>query len=242
MSPSRRPASILDSAETLALTDDATLAYRLRRSARRRTLVLRVTEAGEVVVNAPLRAARRDIEGFVQRHLEWVHARRGQARMREMVWQEGAHLPFLGTDLTLRFQPRVGRAQVRREGDELHCACPPGELEAAVTAWYRRNARDGFAERLALQAARAGIALPPLRLSNARTRWGSLSPKGVVSLNWRLLKAAPEVIDYVICHELAHFRQRNHSAAFWREVERLCPDWQALRRRLKEAGRGYFLF
>jgi predicted metal-dependent hydrolase len=83
---------------------------------------------------------------------------------------------------------------------------------------------------------------PAWRLSDARTRWGSLSAKGVVSLNWRLIKASREEIDYVICHELAHFRHRNHSAAFWREVGRLCPDYPAVRARLRACNSLYFQF
>ena len=95
---------------------------------------------------------------------------------------------------------------------------------------------------LAHHAERAGLPLPPLRVSDARTRWGSLSAKGVVSLNWRLIKATPEQLDYVICHELAHFRQRNHSAEFWREVEQLFPDYLRVRASLREEGRRYFAF
>ena len=99
-----------------------------------------------------------------------------------------------------------------------------------------------LAERLAWHAARLGRDTPPLRLSDARTRWGSLSPGGVVSLNWRLAKAGQEEIDYVVCHELAHFRQRNHSPAFWREVAALFPDYVCVRARLKANGRRYFEF
>ncbi len=236
----RRP-QIRESAESLDLPDGP-LAYRLRRSARRRTLALRVTEGAEVVVNAPLRLGRDEIERFIHRHLTWLHERRHEARTRSFVWQDGARLPYLGGELILRLLPRSGRPAVRVEADTLVCACAPEALETVILTWYRRCARDALAARLEHHAARIGRAVPPLRLSNARTRWGSLSARGVVSLNWRLLKAPLEVVDYVICHELAHFRQRNHSPAFWREVESLCPDWQGLRRRLKEAGKGYFLF
>lgn len=224
------------------LLPDGPLAYQLRRSARRRTLALRVTDQAEVVVNAPLRLGRPEIERFIYRHLDWLHQRRRDAATRHVVWEDGARLPYLGEELTLHLLPRPGRPALRREGDTLICACAPEGVEAAVRAWYQREARALLAERLALHAARAARPTPPLRLSNARTRWGSLSPNGLVSLNWRLLKAPVEVIDYVICHELSHFRQRNHSPAFWREVATLCPDWQGLRRRLKESGRGYFLF
>jgi predicted metal-dependent hydrolase len=149
---------------------------------------------------------------------------------------------YLGGHLQLRLLDQPGPARARQDGEALLCNALPVQVPALVLRWYQRNARALLGERLAHHALRAGCALPPLRLSNARTRWGSLSAQGVVSLNWRLLKAHPEQIDYVICHELAHFRQRNHSPAFWREVEALFPDWKTVRGELRQNGRLYFQF
>jgi predicted metal-dependent hydrolase len=218
------------------------LACRLRRSARRRTLALQVNAGGELLVSAPLRMPEGVIQGFVGKHLAWIRARQREAGSWIMRWEEGARLPYLGDELALRLIPADGRVQVWQTGAELHCRAPAAQVEDAIRLWYQRTARTLLAERLAHHAARLGRPMPPLRLSNARSRWGSLSAKGVVSLNWRLLKAAPEEIDYVICHELAHFRQRNHSPAFWCEVEALFPAAQAVRARLRQNGRVYFQF
>lgn len=220
------------------------LACTLRRSARRRTLVLRVGEGGEVVVNAPLGMPEGAILGFLGKHLEWIRARQQDIQRQAVRWEAGACLPYLGGQVVLSPVTEPGRVQVRLDGEAgaLLCAAPPDRLPQAVLAWYQRTARPLLAERLAFHCRRLDRPVPPLRLSNARTRWGSLSPKGVVSLNWRLIKAGWEEIDYVICHELAHFRHRNHSAAFWREVETLYPAWETARRRLRENGRRYFAF
>jgi len=67
-----------------------------------------------------------------------------------------------------------------------------------------------------------------------RTRWGSCSRRGTISLNWRLIQTPEDVRDYIILHELAHLRQMNHSDRFWREVERLCPDYRSAERWLKQ--------
>ena len=216
--------------------------YLLRRSSRRRTLALRVGEAGDIVVNAPLRLAQRDIDTFLARHTDWIKERLAQAHTRVFHWQDGAQLPWLGGTLRLVLLPAAGKPVLRLEQDHLLCQAPPEAAAALVTRWFSQQARALLAERLAHHATRAGLPLPPMRLSNARTRWGSLSPRGVVSLNWRLIKAPPEALDYVICHELAHFRQRNHSAAFWREVAILFPDYARVRAQLKQNGRGYFAF
>ena len=218
------------------------LQCRLRRSPRRRSLAVRVSDAGEVVVNAPLRLAQREIHGFLHKHADWINDRLQSAHEHRFEWRDGMLLPYLGGHLQLRLLDQPGPARSRQDGEHLLCNGLPAQVPALVLRWYQRNARMLLGERLAHHAARAACALPPLRLSNARSRWGSLSAKGVVSLNWRLLKARPEQIDYVICHELAHFRQRNHSPAFWREVEALFPDWKNVRGELRQDGRHYFQF
>lgn len=220
----------------------APLSYALRRSARRRSLALRVNEAGEVVVNAPMRLAQREIDAFLARHHAWLIERVAAAREHAFQWRDGVALPWLGNTLSLRLLAAAGKPTIRREAEQLLCHAAPSALAALVSRWYQREARALLGERLAHHAARAGLAMPPLRLSNARTRWGSLSARGVVSLNWRLLKAPLTQIDYVICHELAHFKQRNHSPAFWREVEALFPDWKKVRAELRQNGRLYFQF
>jgi predicted metal-dependent hydrolase len=218
---------------------------RLRLSNRRRTLALRVNAQGEVVVNAPLRLAKGEIEQFLRKHADWVRERLHAFCADRFVWQHDAALPYLGGLLRLNLAEGAG-ASAHHQDDQLICAASlaasPARLAALVQRWYQHEARALLHARLVDHAARAGIALPVMRLSNARTRWGSLSAKGVVSLNWRLIKASLEEIDYVICHELAHFRQRNHSPAFWREVANLFPDYLRVREKLRRAGKGYFAF
>jgi predicted metal-dependent hydrolase len=69
---------------------------------------------------------------------------------------------------------------------------------------------------------------------NQRSRWGSCSRRGTISLNWKLIQAPPFVRDYIILHELMHLRQMNHSARFWREVENVCPEYQVAGKWLKQ--------
>ena len=102
-----------------------------------------------------------------------------------------------------------------------------------VIAWYKKQAFLDFARRLELFAAKLGVATPPLTLSNAQSRWGSCNSRGEVRLNWRLLQAPPHIINYVICHELAHLKQMNHSAKFWVVVAQLFPNYKAAEKELK---------
>lgn len=181
------------------------------------------------------------IEQFLRSHAAWLQEQlRKKQEARD--WFDGMPLPYLGGELRLAWRPSANLRRVEVEGGALRCLASRDDLEAAVVDWYRDQALNVLAERLALVSVSLGRHVPPWRLSDARTRWGSLSAQGVVNLNWRLVKAAPEVIDYVICHELAHFRRRDHSAAFWREVASLCPEYVEMRDRLRHDGHRYLEF
>ena len=121
---------------------------------------------------------------------------------------------------------------------KLHLFVPPVvEARVVLEKALRDKARRVFAERLARYALQIGIPAPPLRLSAARTRWGSCSHHGGISLNWRLILMPLPVVDYVVAHELAHLKEMNHSPGFWSVVEQLCPDWRARRLELRQLAR-----
>ncbi len=107
----------------------------------------------------------------------------------------------------------------------------------AFTAWYRAQAHPLIEERVRAFAARYGFNYKQLKITSARTRWGSCSSRGTLSFTWRLAMAPPECIDYVVVHELAHLRVANHSPAFWREVGAILPDFKERRKWLRVTGR-----
>lgn len=215
------------------------VAYSLRRS-QRRTIGLAIDHRG-LRVGAPLRARQGDIEALIRQHGQWVLDKLA-------AWQErpapsplevtdGCTIPLLGEALTVTVTP-LGRARWQFAGAKLHLwpsatASANQLLEKAL----REKARALFAERLAHYAPLLGVAPPPLRLSAARTRWGSCSHRGGISLNWRLIYLPLPIIDYVVAHELAHLKEMNHSPRFWSVVQQLCPDWSARRLELRQLGR-----
>ncbi|MEM1312676.1 MAG: SprT family zinc-dependent metalloprotease [Patescibacteria group bacterium] len=99
---------------------------------------------------------------------------------------------------------------------------------------YKKTARALLQDRLSHWSIIMKLNYTSFRLSSAKTRWGSCSCKDVISLNWRLVLIDMNIIDYVVIHELAHVRQKNHSAKFWIIVEKYCPNYKDLRRELKE--------
>jgi predicted metal-dependent hydrolase len=212
------------------------LDYRLVRRRGRRGAALRVDGSG-LTVSASLTMPLAAIESFVRDNERWILRKVAEwsaRRVPPMAWSDGARLPWLGGALRLTLA-LASRSAVRRLPGSLLVATRDGSPDAirrAVTAWYKREAREHFGARVEELARRAGIAAPRLLVSSAMTRWGSCNTRREVRIAWRLAKAPPELVDYVICHELAHLRHMNHSPAFWAEVERMCPDHRALRKRL----------
>lgn len=107
-------------------------------------------------------------------------------------------------------------------------------LPEVVTAAGKRQIRQLITQRVAYYAEVMGIAYGRITMRNQRTRWGSCSSDGNLNFNCRLLFVPPELVDYVVVHELAHRRHMDHSPAFWQEVEKYMPDYRERRKRLKQ--------
>ncbi len=213
--------------------------YQLRRS-RRRTIGLAIDQRG-LRVGAPLQARLGDIESLIREHGQWVLDKLADWRSRptpeRLVVSEGAVIFALGEPLTVTVTPGSRQRWLFSDA-KLHLFVPPAvEARAVFEKALRDKARSVFAERLAHYAPQLGVATPPLRLSAARTRWGSCSHHGGISLNWRLILMPLPVVDYVVAHELAHLREMNHGPGFWSVVEQLCPDWRVRRRELRQLAR-----
>ena len=215
------------------------VAYQLRRS-QRRTIGLAIDHRG-LRVGAPTRARIGDIENLIHEHGQWVldklAAWRDRPAQGKLEVTDGTVIAALGEPLTIALTS-VGRARwqfgpgtIYLRPDATHTANTL--LENAL----REKARTVFIERLAFHAPRLGVGQPPLRLSSARTRWGSCSHHGGIALNWRLVLMPLSIVDYVVCHELAHLKEMNHSPRFWSVVEQLCPDWKARRLELRQLAR-----
>ncbi len=102
--------------------------------------------------------------------------------------------------------------------------------------WYRAKALTFITDTARRLAERHAFRFERVKITGARKRWGSCSPKGILNFSWRLILAPPPVVEYVVIHELVHLVERNHSRRFWRRVESLMPDYKTRRAWLKENG------
>lgn len=205
----------------------------LRRSARARRITLRVSGIdNKVTVTMPKAATDRQAMAFVHEKEPWV---RGHLKDRGGMIKVGigARLPFEGQMLHL--VPGEG-ARLLRVGDSLHV---PGRSEDAagrVLGYVKHVARGRCIAAADHYAARLGQSYTGFSLRDTRSRWGSCTSEGRIMLSWRLIMAPPEVLDYVVAHEVAHLQEMNHSAAFWDLVADIYGPYARPRTWLRENG------
>lgn len=184
----------------------------------------------EIKVVLPL-TSEEDPEELVAENARWiVEKKRKYDEYREQApdraFEEGETWPFLGEDHELVIED-VRHSQV--DGGHLVLAEQRVEetsIKEELEHLYRREARKHFEEAVAERADEMGVSYESIALRNQRTRWGSCSPKENLSFNWRLMMAPTEVIDYVIVHELAHLKEKNHTRRFWKIVKEHCAGYK----------------
>ncbi|HMS63146.1 MAG TPA: SprT family zinc-dependent metalloprotease [Solirubrobacteraceae bacterium] len=213
----------------------ADLAYTVRRSARARSVRVRVEHDGEVRVTLPRRARDREAAAAVRELRPWIDRRLAEVdAARRAIPRTPGTVPVLGRELRLAEQP--GRTRAHRRGELLLVPASGPEQRAAVERWYRRTARAEAAARLDAAAAALGTTYERLTIREQRTRWGSCSATGAIAINWRLLLGPQELLDYVVWHEACHLVVLDHSPRFWALLGRHLPGYEAQRRWLRDNG------
>lgn len=220
------------------------IAYTLKRC-RRRTIGMKIDSDG-LTVSAPLRESLRWVESVLQDKAGWVLKKLDEWENKKsirLVWEETAVFPLLGESWQLATAApgvmRMTQVKMRSKTADKQLALPlpslltAKQIEEIVMPWYRQQALACFHTRSALYANKLGVPQPQLRLSRAKTQWGSCDIRGIVYLNWRLIQMPLHLVDYVVAHELSHLVEMNHSPAFWQTVASIYPDYLAARKELK---------
>ncbi len=206
---------------------------------KRRTIALIVERDGTLTVRAPKRATSSQIMTFVQEKVNWIV--RTRERLRSVIdipkkqYLDGEKFLFLGNEYELKLTGPQRPALKFAHGFYLaHTSQKRGEF--AFASWYKEQAFVVISERATIFAQGYGFTPKQIKITSARTRWGSCSPNGTLNFTWRLVMAPMDVIDYVVIHELAHLRVKNHSKRFWKVVEDILPGYRLQRKWLRENG------
>jgi len=205
---------------------------------------LRVKNIGEVVLTLPLRSKESDGLDFVRANSKWLERKLAEPRPNpslEQYFNKGGKVSLENQTriVVVNFDaaPKRMSWSTRAEG-ELHLSLDPSaSKEEQLLSLLRSLAKDWLPPRVHDLAEYAGEKVGKIRVGDQKSRWGSCSTKGTISLNWRLLLLRIDLQDYVIFHELAHLRHMNHSPAFWAHLETLQPNARMRDREINKAGK-----
>lgn len=225
-------------------TRDASPGWDVRISRRARRLSMRVFPGGRVEVVVPPGVGIPAVEKFVARHRDWAErrAREFVLQMPHAVERKPAtvELTLLGQRWDVEYRDGARSSVVEADEGVLRVKTAGGterQVGHALLRWLARKAQAHLGERLDTVAGETGIEYARLLLRRQRTRWGSCSSAGTISLNVCLMFQRPEVVRYLMVHELCHRRHMNHSERYWRLVESFEPHWRALDKELLKGWR-----
>lgn len=208
---------------------------------KRKTLALIVKPDGSLLVRAPMRTSKALIQEFVEKNRGWIERQQAKALATPPAapreYMSGEIFPYLGTSYPLEFVEGQGEPFLLDDGVFKLPASYQGDAALAFARWYRKQARQVLSARVEFFAHAYDFHYKGIRITSARTRWGSCSSTGSLSFSWRLIQAPLVVVDYVVVHELVHTAIHNHSKKFWQRVGTILPEYQQHRRWLREHGR-----
>jgi len=213
------------------------LTVHLVRPPRARRYLLRLQPDGSVRLVIPRRGSRAEGLQFLERSEAWLlqQAARWQKRQAtRQPWTDGSRFLFRGENVVLQVEEGPGQRQLRFADQVIPLPQARSDYRDVVLAHLRRLAENELPPRTRELAQLHHIAINRVTVRAQKSRWGSCSARGTISLNWRLIQAPASVSDYLIIHELMHRREMNHSSRYWKLVETACPDYRRAEKWLKK--------
>ena len=204
----------------------------------RKTIGLEIQENGEILLRAPLRASERGLKAFVREKNAWLDKnvkkqKQSFAKRPRRRFEHGEEFLYLGDPIRLCIVEKSKKAFCW-DVDFVLASNAQHKAESIMKRWFKSRARFIFNDRAEFYAPLMGVGFENVKLSSAKTRWGSCGSKNTLNFNWRLVMAPMEVIDSVVIHELAHCKHKNHGKHFWKLVTNHCPNYKRHDRWLKK--------
>jgi predicted metal-dependent hydrolase len=214
-----------------------------RRSSRARGYRLFVDEDGLPRVTIPRRGNQREAERFMRKHRDSLIREMGRVESRHATspwWRAGGEYLLRGEMTRLEFAEPHGVPVLRLDGQAVPAPASTKHSDDALRSWVeghlRKLAGIELPERALQIAAQHSSPVRRVSIRSQRSRWGSCSRRGTISLNWRLVQTSTSVRDYVIVHELMHLREMNHSSRFWKLVADAYPGYRDCEAWLRQHG------
>lgn len=203
----------------------------LKHSARARRMTLRVSALdGKVTLTVPIGTPESRAMSFVMGRSDWIEKARKDSVKRISI-DACEEVPIEGDVVSLIFG-RDRRAQ--RKDNEVYL--PERNPGAALRSFLKDLAQLRVSELVEKHARPLGAHWNRVSLRDTRSRWGSCTAQGNLMVSWRLIMAPPEILDYVVAHEVAHLIELNHSERFWALVEKRCPGYRVQKAWLRQNG------
>jgi hypothetical protein len=204
---------------------------------RRRTIALEITPTASLIVRAPLRAPAEYIEEIIRQKRSWIVRKFDEMKRRPRQsgheYAEGEIFLFLGREYPLHIL-QDGSITIERSDKLYVSGTLLPDIKNHIRRWYREEAHKEIQARCMWFSMKTGHVPTTIRITDARQRWGSCTHKGGLNFSWRLVQAPPEIVDYVVVHELVHISQPDHSRKFWNKVREILPDYERRRKWLRE--------
>lgn len=204
-----------------------------------RRLVVRYDARSECVkITLPRYVSLATALAFAESKSGWIAAQIETHPRRDLT--DGVEVPLFGEKIQIVHVG--GRGVVQRDHHRLLIPGDIAFIQRRVQDFIRQETRKIIIAKAEFYANQLGTSFRSVALRESSSRWGSCSAKGGLSFCWRLAFAPIEVLDYVVCHEVAHLLQHNHSTAYWRIVAQLCPSYERYERWLKTEGQTVWMY
>ena len=223
--------------ENCLLVGTKAVPLRFIRHRRARRYVLRLCPDGAARVTVPRGGSAAEAKQFAERNLAWLEKqllRQALQPVRAKTWVAGTEILFRGERVRLEVGNDGKAVPVHFGSEEVRIPKRTDDLRPAIERHLWRLAARELPPRVLELALLHGFSVRRVTVRNQRSRWGSCSVRGTISLNWRLVQTPAFVRDYIVLHELAHLKEMNHSSRYWREVARLCPEFEQAEKWLKQ--------
>ena len=226
------------------------ITYTIRRSLKAKNVRFVIREESGLEVVIPADYPLKNIDVLLSQREKWILDKlklmEENAQIRQAAQDDAlSAIRYLGKEYpVVVILDHASPIRVELSGEKALLTLPQNReemLRQVIDAWYRWAAKSLFSERAAYWAEKMHVTYQNLFIRNQKTRWGSCSKRKNLSFNMRIVMAPPEVVDYIIIHELAHLKEMNHSKKFWQVVETYCPDYKRHLAWLKKFGPGLTL-